>query len=104
MKFARWILLPLVALGLLSGQSSTGAKSKTATSASADSAKNSQLIDINSASPDELDGLPGIGPALSKKIIAGRPYRSKTDLITKKVIPQSTYDKIKAKIIAHQAK
>ncbi|MBV8708415.1 MAG: helix-hairpin-helix domain-containing protein, partial [Acidobacteriaceae bacterium] len=55
-------------------------------------------------SKEELDGLPGIGPALAQKIIAGRPYRAKTDLVNKKVIPQSAYDRIKDQIIAHQKK
>jgi len=62
------------------------------------------LLDINSASKAELMKLPGIGEALSQKIIDGRPYKGKDQLVDKKVIPQATYDKIKDLIIAKQAK
>ncbi|MBV8834299.1 MAG: helix-hairpin-helix domain-containing protein [Acidobacteriaceae bacterium] len=99
MLLSRCLFVLITAIALLQAQ--TAPSKQTATSATA-TAKKSALIDINSASADELDALPGIGPALSKKIIDGRPYKAKTDLVTRKIIPQSTYDKIKGQIIAHQ--
>jgi competence protein ComEA len=66
--------------------------------------KAAALIDINSASAEQLQTLDGIGDARAKAIIKGRPYHGKNELVDKKIIPEGVYEKIKDRIIAHQAK
>jgi len=63
-----------------------------------------ELIDINTATEAELKAIPGIGDVYSSKIIAGRPYAKKDQLLSKKIVPKATYDKIKDLIIAKQPK
>ena len=61
-----------------------------------------ELLDINSAKAEELKALPAIGDAYSEKIIKGRPYKRKDDLVQRKIIPAATYDKVKDQIVAKQ--
>jgi DNA uptake protein ComE-like DNA-binding protein len=79
------------------------AKATKTSSAKAPAPAPAQLLDLNSASKDQLSALPGIGDAYADKIIGGRPYKAKTDLTSRKILPQATYKKIAPLVIAKHA-
>jgi competence protein ComEA len=101
----RWLAVPLLA-GFLFGIAGFGASQTSAPSQTIAQkiAASKELLDINTATPDQLKALPGIGDAYVQRIVAGRPYTAKNQLVTRGVIPQSAYEKVKDQIIAHRPK
>jgi competence protein ComEA len=109
MKFRRqglktWAALALgVALAIpLSGLAAPGSRTA-AKHTSAMSAMNGP-VDINTATMAQLKAVPGIGDVYAKRIIASRPYTSKDQLVSKGVLPQGVYDKVKGELVAHRMK
>ncbi len=96
----KWFGVMVLALGLACAQGP--AKKDTKQADAKAPAKAAQLIDINTATQEELKAIPGIGEAYSSKIIKGRPYQRKDELVQKGILPQGVYDKVKDRIIARQ--
>lgn len=83
-------------------QTATDNQSETSRNPAGSSKADGQIVDLNSATKTQLINLPGIGEAYAQRIIDGRPYREKTDLVRRNIIPESTYRVIQDRVIARR--
>ena len=95
-------LIAAIAIALLTATGAALAKDEPKKAAPAAEKKAEALLDLNSASRDELMKLKGVGDARADAIIKGRPYKGKNELLDRKIVPENVYNDIRDKIIAKQ--
>ena len=100
----RRFLAATLLLGVLAAPVAISAQSSQKSAATTASPSATNKLDINTATADQLKAFPGIGDAYSKRIIDGRPYTAKNQLVTRGILPQGVYNKIKDNIIASKPK
>ena len=110
------VLFGGAAVQALGGRSSSLARAQTAGSSASGAAApakqtigqkiaaSQQLLDINTATADQLKALPGMGAAYAERVIAGRPYTAKNQLATRGILPKDEYERIREMIVAHRSK
>ena len=105
---SRWIRIACLPIALAASMLMTHANAQTTKTAKSTNAKAAatapatDLVDLNSATLDQLKALPGVGDVYAQQIVDGRPYAKKTDLVTKKIVPAATYKKFSSQVIAKQ--